>query len=111
MFAKLKQHPKYDGVVEVVAPFRPITYDIVSSPSHNSARILKLFTESVNINHWLNSSNESDLSFVNESEDISHVLESDNIGKVKSSSNDFREYMEDVIKRTYSHIRSVNFNF
>ncbi len=37
--------PMQDGTLMVKEPIKPITYDIVSSPSHTSARILKFLPE------------------------------------------------------------------
>jgi hypothetical protein len=115
MFAKLKKHPKYDEVMEVVAPFRPITYDIVSSPSHNSARVIKLINENHSFNDWADSgnskSNANQLSMVNESENFEMIYESDNLGKYGLKNDDFNSYLEDIIKKSYSNIKSVNFKF
>jgi hypothetical protein len=49
MFGQLKPHSIYEGVMEVVAPLRPITYDVVSNPSHKSAKIMQFVTESTTI--------------------------------------------------------------
>jgi hypothetical protein len=35
------------GLNKVVRPIRPITYDIVTNPSHSSARILEFVTEDI----------------------------------------------------------------
>ncbi len=40
--------PMVDGTLMVKEPIRPITYDIVSNPSHSNARILKFLPEAYN---------------------------------------------------------------
>ncbi len=40
--------PMHDGTLMVKTPIKPITYDIVSNPSHDNARILKFLPESCN---------------------------------------------------------------
>lgn len=38
---------KPDGTIEVLTPIKPITYDLVSNPSHSKARVLEFLPESV----------------------------------------------------------------
>ena len=38
-----------DGTIEVLSPIKPITYDLVSNPSHAKARVLEFLPESVDL--------------------------------------------------------------
>lgn len=45
LFAKVKPHSSLPNVLEVMNPSRLITFDVVSNPSHSSARIQEFLTE------------------------------------------------------------------
>jgi len=46
MLGRIQKHPTMEGVIMPAEPMRPITYDIVTNPSHNSARVVKIVNES-----------------------------------------------------------------
>lgn len=46
LFADSRPHPSRKGVIEVVGPFKAVTYDVVSNPSHTTSRIIELVSES-----------------------------------------------------------------
>jgi len=46
MLGKIKNHPTMENVVMPAEPMRPITYDIVTNPSHSTARVIDIISES-----------------------------------------------------------------
>ena len=64
MLSKVRPHPNFEGVSEVIGPVKPITYDAVTNPSHKTARIDKV--------HLVN---ESQLLATLQTEDTNLVLE------------------------------------
>jgi len=46
MLGKIQKHPTLENVIMPAEPMRPITYDIVTTPSHSSARVIDIINES-----------------------------------------------------------------
>lgn len=90
------------GLNKVIGPVRPITYDIVTNPSHKTAKILEFVTE--DINQFL----------VNESMDLNILQESafdcDGI-KCASCNEDVYAYLDDVLNSSFKLLGPVEFRF
>jgi len=46
MLGRIQKHPTMENVIMPSEPMRPITYDIVTNPSHSSARVIDIINES-----------------------------------------------------------------
>jgi len=46
MLGRLSKHPTMENVTMPADPMRPITYDVVTNPSHSSARVISITNES-----------------------------------------------------------------
>ena len=102
MFGKMKKHPTIQEVVEVCTPLKPITYDVVTNPSHKSARILNFIPESA-------SEYSSGDTLVTESSNYILSLEEAHIPR---SSNDIlNDYLMMVLQESFDNIKTLNFNF
>ena len=90
------------GLNRVVGPIRPITYDIVTDPSHKSARILEFMTE--NINTFLT---DDSVSYTVLQEG---AFDCDGI-QCASSNEDVYEYLNSVLNSTFKTMGPVEFRF
>lgn len=88
------------GLTRIVRPIRPITYDIVTNPSHGSARILEFMTENI-----------SDL-FVDPS--ISSQMLSESVLTlddlhIEDDNSSIYDYLDRVLNTTFKTIGPVTF--
>jgi len=70
MLGRVQKHPTLENVIMPTEPLRPITYDIVTNPSHASARVIDVINESDLISI-------ADEEIISESEGL--ILESSNM--------------------------------
>lgn len=98
---------KSDGTIEVLQPIKPITYDIVSNPSHIKARVLEFLPESFNYNDY----NDDSTIVCESSGDDILLLQQDgvNINSLHINNNKFNQSIyEDIFK---SSIKRIKFHF
>ncbi len=99
MFARVINDPR-QNMLMVERPLRPITYDIVSNPSHQTATILEFLPEDVSLdNSNLNYLSESDEYFLNQD----HI----SIGQT----NDTKLFVKSLIEESYNNQRFIRFKF
>lgn len=103
MFSRLGQHPTLPNVSEVKGPLRPITYDIVTDPSHKKARILNFISESKNFIS-------DDESLIEEC--MTELLRSgENFNQPDSSKEIYNDYLNLLVKESFKNCKSFIFNF
>ena len=102
MFGKLKAHPTINEVVEVCTPLKPITYDVVTNPSHKSARIINFIPESYS------DFNAGD-NIITESNHF--ILSSENAHVPTSSKDILNDYLLMVLEESYGSLKTLKFNF
>ena len=105
MLSKVKPHPNFEGVNEVVGPVKPITYDAVTNPSHKSARITNI--------HLVN---ESQLLATLQTEDTNLVLEGmeelfmmENIHYPQQSSQIISEFTTYLMRDAFKRCKPLKF--
>lgn len=93
---------KPDGTILVLEPIKPITYDLVSNPSHASARILEYLPESV-------FAAETVTQYIYEGEDLS-LLERDSITICENGVCEIK-FIDDIIENLFDKtIKRVTFS-
>jgi len=97
MFARLVPDPN-NNVMVVEPPLRPITYDIVSNPSHTNANILEFLPED-----FANLTSLNSLVAINESSDIFG-------DEFNIPVNDFNLYLREIIENAYRSNRICRLN-
>ncbi|MCP4763389.1 MAG: hypothetical protein GY870_16575 [archaeon] len=90
-----------DGTLLVKQPIKPITYDVVSNPSHANARVLEFLKEDFSDNF----SNANEI--LCEAEDLS-VLEADSITLCEGGSCTVR-FIDDIINERFSNALSKTY--
>lgn len=94
--------PLTDGTLLVKSPIMPITYDVVSAPSHQNAKMLEFIPESaMDFN--------SDQQVVYESSDLT-LLEAEDIF-LSESNHCVSKFLESIIEERFSKIVSGNIRF
>jgi hypothetical protein len=99
MFGRLKKHPTIQEVTEVVLPIKTITYDVVSNPSHKTARIIDFIPESAN-------------EFQEElllTESSSFILSNEGAYCPTSSRELVNQYLIDLISEKFLDIKTLKF--
>lgn len=97
MFGKLVTE---NNITRVQKPIRPITYDIVTNPSHDSARVLQFLPE--NINSFVGGgAGDSDVQLLEE-------LAVDNIDMIDSNQSIY-DYLDQLIRESFNNLHGVNF--
>ncbi len=106
-FANVK--PKSSsGVMEVTLPLRSITYDVVSNPSHASARIMSFLNESDTIEGLQEV-------FISENENVilegldSLIFESDHLCNPNSSKEECSKYLKSLICEHFDSLKVFKF--
>lgn len=100
MLGSVKPHPTMEGVSLITSPIKPITYDIVTNPSHKSAKIISFIPESA-------SNFISDSSVITENE----ILVLENAHLPISSKSIIDEYLLEILKENFSNLKSFKFEF
>lgn len=94
-----------DGTIEVQEPIKPITYDLVSNPSHASAHILEFLPEDVS------DSSPDNASVVYEGEDIDFLVKTDRLN-INATNQFEKNYISDVISNNFnSGLKRLKFKF
>lgn len=101
MLGSVKPHPHMEGVNLVTAPLKPITYDVVTNPSHKSARIISFIPESAS--EFVDDS----LNLMTENE----ILTLENCHLPISSRKVVDEFLMDILKQEFNNIKSFKFDF
>jgi hypothetical protein len=102
MFGKLKPHPTIQEVVEVITPLKPITYDVVTNPSHKTAHIISFIPES------LSQFNAGDTLIT---ESGNQILTLENAHIPTSSKEILNEYLMMVLQESFNNVKTLNFKF
>jgi hypothetical protein len=102
MLGSVKPHPNMEGVGLITDPIKPITYDIVTNPSHKSARVLSFIPESCN-----NFIDDECSNLITENE----ILTLENAHLPISSKQIVDEYLMNILKEEFSSIKSFRFEF
>lgn len=89
--------PMTDGTLLVKSPIMPITYDVVSTPSHQNARVMEFMPESA-IDF------QSDSQVLCENNDL-NLLEAENIF-ISDSNQCISKFVEEIIQEQFSRIIS-----
>jgi hypothetical protein len=96
MFGKLIHE---NNMVRVAKPIRPITYDIVTNPSHDASRVLQFLPE--NINTFVSESNTSNLQLLEE-------ISLDDIDLSDPNENIY-DYLDQIINESFRKMSKVSF--
>ena len=103
MFGRLVKDPS-TGRAYVNDPIRPVTYDVVTNPSHKGSVVMEFLPEDVS-----EISNLKDQSLL--TEDINLIQESDNLClEGLCCSNTVNDYIQSLLEETYKSIPLVKFN-
>lgn len=102
MFGKLKAHPSIQEVVEVVTPLKPITYDVVTNPSHKTAHIINFIPESIS---------ELDSGDTLVTESGNQILTLENAHIPISSRDILNEYLMMVLQESFNNVKTLHFKF
>ena len=100
MFGKLVRDPLSNRMY-VEKPIRPVTYDIVTNPSHSGSVVLEFLPEDINN---LKSVENSQLI----TEDLG-ILETDNLSFNGNNITETIDYLSDLLEESYSSMRLVQF--
>ena len=106
MFSQVRPSARYENVVEVISPLKPITYDIVSDPSHRVARLTSFVTESSSFRSLLNSEAEDQNLLLTEANEI---LLNDGIKHPETSQKIIAEYLNQLVREAYYDLRKITF--
>jgi len=98
MFARVVNDPK-SQMLYVEKPLRPITYDIVSNPSHKTATILEFLPEDVNL------IGDDSSSLI--TEDIDEFSIRNNINIIKNT--DTRQFVKQLLEHSYNSNKFIRF--
>jgi hypothetical protein len=104
MFSRVEPHPRFEGVMEVKTPLRPITYDVVTNPSHKTARMVQFSTESETLKSLMQGDDEPTL--VTEAEEI---LFNDNIKHPNTSKELVAQYLNELVREAYDDLKTITF--
>jgi hypothetical protein len=89
------------GASIVSKPVHPVTYDIVTNPSHQTARVIKFLPE--NLTEFISQDNkESDLSLLNENLDEIKIYNTNEV---------LFNYLDKLLVESFNRIGSINFKF
>jgi hypothetical protein len=105
MFSRVEPHPRFEGVMEVKTPLRPITYDVVTNPSHKKARMVQFHTESEQLKSLMNQDSSEEL--VTEAEEI--LFKSDNIQNPNTSKELIAQYLNELVREAYDDLKTITF--
>jgi hypothetical protein len=106
MFGKLQPHSQMKTVMEVVSPLRPITYDVVTEPSHKGSRIMKFLTESDNFSYLIKSNDFSEMELTQES--LSFITEN-NMNVSYNSKQELTKFLDDVLAHEFLNMSPLTF--
>lgn len=99
MFGKLvKEH----NMVRVARPIRPVTYDIVTNPSHDSSRVLQFLPENINT-FMLESNGGENLQLLEE-------ITLDDID-MSDPNQVIYDYLDQIISESFRKMDKINFIF
>ncbi|MBC8427581.1 MAG: hypothetical protein H8D97_01680 [Proteobacteria bacterium] len=105
MFSRIEPHSTMEGVMEVKMPLRPITYDIVTNPSHKNARMVQFTTESEQLKSLMHQDDES---LVTEAQ-ANEILLCDNIRYPNTSKEMIAQYLNELVREAYDDLRNITF--
>ncbi len=101
MLGSVKPHPNMEGVSLITDPIRPITYDVVTNPSHKSAKIISFIPESAS--DFI----DDGASLITENE----ILTLENVHLPITSRKLIDEFLMNILKEQFSSIKSFKFDF
>jgi len=103
MFSKVRPHTTLENVSEVLGPLRPVTYDVVTNPSHKKARVINLISEGT----LLASLQTEDEAAVMEGMDDLMLLEG--VNAPETSSEIITDYMNTLLKEAFNGMSPLKF--
>lgn len=103
-FGNVKPRSTSSNVMEVTTPLRAITYDVVSSPSHGTARILSFLSENNSIEgiRSVLESEDNENPILESADSI--IFESEHCCLPGSSKDECSKYLKTLI---HEHIKSL----
>jgi hypothetical protein len=103
MFSRVQNHPKFEGVSEVVGPLKVVTYDVVTNPSHSKARVVSLLNENETIASLMTDDEIAVTECVNELATLGDKINAPSNGIVK-------EYLKSLISEVFDNQKTIFFN-
>jgi hypothetical protein len=104
MFGRVKPMDNNPSIMEVTTPLKAITYDVVTNPSHSSARVMSFLTESTNYNSFI----QEDEEYVAESmDDLLFENEICLPGTCKDACN---SHLMSLFTESFNNVRNLRFN-
>jgi len=92
-----------DGSINVVEPMIPVTYDVVSSPSYNNARILEILPES------LSDFITPDQNLLCESEDFKNFIETERLQIFENTA--VNQFLDQIINENFLRVITKKIQF
>lgn len=99
--------PLQDGTLQVTAPILPITYDVVTNPSHQNARVLNFIPESAN--EFISEASDKLLC---ESQEFMELIEKDRL-RICEGNQCVMRFIDDIINEQFIDVinRKIVFKF
>lgn len=108
MFAKVIPHPTLENVQLVTKPSRLVTFDVVSNPSHSTAKIQEFLTESHSISDELYQAiTEDEEIFLEEGLDLG--LGTTCACDLSSSKYECSSYIRQLIEEQFTSLNNLRF--
>lgn len=104
MFGRVKPHDTMNGVMEVTTPLKAITYDVVTNPSHSSARVMSFLTESNNYDSFIQESDE----YVTES--LDELMLENEICLPGTCKDECQSHLRSLFVESFNNVRNLRFN-
>ncbi len=104
MFGRVKPHDTMNGVMEVTTPLKAITYDVVTNPSHSSARVMSFLTESNNYDSFIQESEE----YVTES--LDELMLENEICLPGTCKDECQSHLRSLFVESFNNVRNLRFN-
>lgn len=104
MFGRVKPMEGNPSIMEVTTPLRAITYDVVTNPSHSSARVLNFLTENTSFQTLLQESEE----YISESLFDDLLLENE-INLPNKCSQECDSHLMSLFAESFTNIRNLSF--
>ena len=108
MFGRLRPSESMAGVMEVCTPLKAITYDVVSNPSHSTARVMNFLTESESESYSF--LNESEDNYVTESFD-ELILEGSDVCLPSGCKEECDKYLMTLLQESFNNIKPFKFKY
>lgn len=104
MFGRVKPMADNPSIMEVTTPLKAITYDVVTNPSHSSARVLNFLTESTNYSSIIQENDE----YISES--LNELMMENEICLPGTCRDECNSHLISVFTESFGNIRDLRFN-